>query len=147
MIVAIEGLVPDRRFTSPAAHPAAPPVEPDIYSPDWLRKQQHRPASDQPDDPVAATKTQPAAPQVLDPELDPELDPKPTPEPAPKSANGWSFPNLDPKPASTLNPFIKPQAQNRVPTATGVTFDAVLDQVNPIRLPFSPNRLFSGRRR
>jgi hypothetical protein len=59
MIVAIEGLVPDRRFSSPAAHPAAPPVDPDIYSPDWLRKQQHRPASDQPGDSVVATKPNP----------------------------------------------------------------------------------------
>src|SRR6266851_9596289 len=48
MIVAIEGLVPSgmnaRRFSPPAAQPAAPPVEPDI--PDWLRKQQHEPASE-----------------------------------------------------------------------------------------------------
>jgi len=137
MIVAIEGLVPSgmnaRRFSSPATQPAAPPVEPDI--PDWLRKQQHEPASEEPGDPVAASKTQPAAPQV------------PHPEPAPKSANGSSFPNLDLKPTIPLNPFIKPQAQNRVPTATGLTFDAVLDRVNPIRLSFSPDGRFSGRRR
>jgi hypothetical protein len=71
MIVAIEGLVPDRRFCQPSAPP--------IHSPDWLRKQQHEPASEEPGDPVAARKTQPAAPQVPDP----ELDPRPTPEPAP----------------------------------------------------------------
>jgi hypothetical protein len=118
MIVAIEGLVPDRRFSSPAA----PPVEPDI--PDWLRKQQHEPASEEPGDPVASTKTQPAAPQVLHP----EPAPKPAAEPAPKSANRSSFLNLDAKP-------------------TGLTFDAVLDRVNPIRLSFSPDGRFSGRRR
>jgi hypothetical protein len=145
MIVAIEGLVPSgmnaRRFSPPAAQPAASPVEPDI--PDWLRKQQHEPASEEPSDPVASTKPQPAAPQVLHP----EPAPKPTAEPAPKTANGSSFPNLDLKPTSPLNPFIKPQAQNRVPTATGLTFDAVLDRVNPIRLSFSPSGRFSGRRR
>src|SRR5882757_3088589 len=145
MIVAIEGLVPSgmnaRRFSSPATQPAAPPVEPDI--PDWLRKQQHEPASEEPSDPVASTKTEPAAPQV--PHSEPAS--KPTAEPAPKSANGSSFPNFDPKPTSPFNPFIKPQAQNRVPTATGLTFDAVLDRVNPIRLSFSPDGRFSGRRR
>src|SRR5882757_1459691 len=34
MIVAIEGLIPDRRRSSSAKQPAAPPVEPDTYSPD-----------------------------------------------------------------------------------------------------------------
>jgi hypothetical protein len=135
MIVAIEGLVPDRRFCQPSAPP--------IHSPDWLRKQQHEPASEEPGDPVAARKAQPAAPQVPDP----KLDPKPTPEPAPKSTNGWSFPNLDRKPASPLNPFINPAPQSHVPTATGITFDAVLDRLNPIRLSLSPDRRFSGRRR
>jgi hypothetical protein len=139
MIVAIEGLVPGRRLSSPAA----PPVEPDGYGPDWLRKQQHQSGVEDPGDLVAATKAQPAAPHVLDP----ELDPKPTAKQAPKSAAGSSFRNLDPKPTSPLNPFIKPEAQNRVPTATGLTFDAVLDRANPIRLSFSPNKLFSGRRR
>jgi hypothetical protein len=138
MIVAIEGLIPDRRF-SPATQPAAPPVEADIYKAEWLRKQQHEPASEEPGDPGAATKTQPAAPQVLHPE--------PTAEPAPKSAVGSSFPNLDPAPTSPLNPFIKPEALNRVPAATGMTYDAVLDRTNPIRLSFSPDRRFSGRRR
>src|SRR5271170_4306439 len=47
MIVAIEGLIPsgtmnDRRLSSSAAtQPAAPPVRADIYTPEWLRKQQH----------------------------------------------------------------------------------------------------------
>src|SRR5580698_1236372 len=40
MIVAIEGLIPDRRFSPPAAQPAAPPVEPDIYASKWRREQQ-----------------------------------------------------------------------------------------------------------
>jgi hypothetical protein len=47
MIVAIEGLVPSgmnaRRFSPPAAQPAAPPVEAHIHTADWLCKQQHDP--------------------------------------------------------------------------------------------------------
>ena len=146
MIVAIEGLIPsrtmnDRRLSPPATQPAAPPVDPDIYTPEWLRKQQH--ASEDPGDPVAATKTQPAAPQVPHPEPAPE----PKAEPAPKTANDSSSSNLDRNQTSPLNPFIKPEALNRVPAATGFAFDAVLDRANPIRLSFSPNGRFSGRRR
>jgi hypothetical protein len=141
MIVAIEGLIPDRRFSPPATQPAAPSVEADINPAAWLRKQQ--PACEEPGDPVAATKTQPAAPQVPHPEHAPE----PKAEPAPKSANGSSFPNLDRNQTSPLNPFIKPEAMNRVPAATGLTFDALLDLANPIRLSFSPNGRLPGKRR
>jgi hypothetical protein len=137
MIVAIEGLIPDRR--SPlAAQPAAPPVKADITA-EWLREQQHQAGGEDPGDPVAATKTEPAAPQVPDPE--------PAAEPAPKTANDSSPFNLDRNQTSPLNPFIKPEALNRVPAATGLTFDALLDSANPIRLSFSPNGRFSGRRR
>ena len=139
MIVAIEGLIPDRRSSPSGTQPAAPPVDLDIYTPEWLRKQQHQPAREEPGDPVAATKTQPAAPQVPHPE--------PTAEPAPKTANDSSSSNLDRNQTSLLNPFIKPEALNRVPAATGFALDAVLDRVNPIRLSFSPNGRFSGRRR
>ncbi len=141
MIVAIEGLVPDRRLSPPATQPAAPPVDPDIYTPEWLRKQQH--ASEDPGDPVAATKTRPTAPQVPNPELAPE----PTAEPASKTANDSSSPNLDRNQTSPLNPFIKPEALSRVPAATGFTLDAFLDGASPISLSFSPNRHFSGQRR
>jgi hypothetical protein len=134
MIVAIEGLIPDRRFSPPATQPVAPPVKADIYTAEWLRKQQHQSGVEDPGDPVAATKTEPAAPQVPN-------------EPAPKTANDSSFPNLDRNQTSPLNPFIKPEALNRVPAATGLTFDAVLDRANPIRVSFSPNGRFSGRRR
>jgi hypothetical protein len=47
---------------------------------------------------------------------------------------------------SPLKPFIKPEALNRVPDATGIIYDAVLERANPIRLSFSPDRRFSGRR-
>jgi hypothetical protein len=139
MIIAIEGLIPDRRLSPPATQPAVPPINAQIYESEWLRKQQHEPACEESGDPVAATKTQPAAPQVLDPE--------PTAEPAPKTANNSSSPSPDRNRTRPLNPFIKPEALNRVPDATSFAFDAVLDRANPIRLSFSPNGRFSGRRR
>jgi hypothetical protein len=140
MIVAIEGLIPDRRFSASAGtQPAAPPVKADIYASEWRRKQQHQPLAEEPGDPVAATKTPPAAPQVPDPE--------PTPEPAPKPANDTSSPNLDRNQPSIANPFINPERLNRVPEATGYVFDAVLDQASSLRLPFSRDRRFTGRRR
>ena len=80
MIVAIEGLIPsrtmnDRRFSPSGNQPAAPPVSAEIYSSGWRREQQHQPVGEEPTDPVAATETRPAAPQVPEPD--------PTPEPAP----------------------------------------------------------------
>jgi hypothetical protein len=138
MIAAIEGLIPDRRFSPSRTQPAAPPVEVDIYEPDWLRKQKNQPAAEEPGDPVAATEAQPAVPHVHVPE--------PTPEPAPKPPNETSFPNLGNQP-SPLNPFINPRSPNWVPDATGHVFDAVLDRGSSLRLSFSPDKRFSGPRR
>jgi hypothetical protein len=134
MIVAIEGLVPDRRSSpSAGAQPAAPPVKAQIYESEWLRKQQHQPVAEEPGDPVAA------APQVPHPE--------PTSEPTPELANDTSSPNLGPKQPSPANPFINPVGVNWVPDATGHVFDAVLDKASSLRPSFSLNKRFSGRRR
>jgi hypothetical protein len=139
MIVAIEGLIPDRRFSPPATQPVAAPVEADIENAEWLRQQQHPSVGEEQGDTVAVTKTQPAAPQVPDPE--------PTAEPAPKTVSDLSSSNLGRHQTTPLNPFIKPPALNRVPAATDFVFDAVLDRVNPIRLSWAPNGRFSGKRR
>jgi hypothetical protein len=139
MIVAIEGLIPDRRLSPSGTQPAASPVEAQIYEAEWLRKQQHQAAGEEPGDAVAATEAQPAAPHVPEPEL--------TPEPAPKSANDTSSPSLDRNEPSLANPFINPEKLNRVPDATGYVFDAVLNKANSLRLPFSPDKRFSRRRR
>jgi hypothetical protein len=137
MIVAIEGLIPDRRLSPSGTQPAAPPVEPDIYASKWRREQQHQPVGEEPGDPVVATETQPAAPHV----------PEPTPEPASKPPNDTLSPNLDRNQPSIANPFINPVRLNRVPDATDLVFDAVLDRGNSLRLSFSPDKRFSGRRR
>src|SRR5258707_10962739 len=42
MIVAIEGLIPDRRSSQSATQPAAPPIEADIYAAQWLGKPQRQ---------------------------------------------------------------------------------------------------------
>jgi hypothetical protein len=138
MIVAIEGLIPDRRLSS-GTQPAAPPINAEMYEAEWLREQQHQPAGEEPGDAVAAAAPPPAAPQVPELEL--------TPEPAPKPANGTSSPNLDRNEPSVVNPFINPEKLNRVPAATGYVFDAVLDKPSSLRLSFSPDKRFSGRRR
>jgi hypothetical protein len=139
MIVAIEGLIPDRRLSPSAAQPAAPPVEADIYASKWRRKQEHQPADEETSDPVTATKTEPPAPHVPEPE--------PTPEPAPKLTNDTSSPNFDRNQPTLANPFINPEKLNRVPDATGFAFEAVLDKATSLRRSFSPDRRFSGRRR
>ena len=139
MIVAIEGLIPTRRFSSPETQPKAPPVDAPFYKSQWLREQQQQPVAEEPGDPVAGTKTPPAAPQVPHPE--------PAPAPAAARANDTSYPNLDLPQPSLANPFINSKGLNWVPDATGCVFDAVLDTTGSLRLPFSPDKRFSGRRR
>ena len=148
MIVAIEGLIPsgtmnDRRLSPSQTQPAAPPVDAQIYNSAWRPEQHHQPVGEEPRDPLAGTKTTPAAPQVPDPETAPE----PAPEPAPTPATDTSSPNLDRNQPSLANPFINPRSPNWVPAATGYVFDAVLDRADSLRLPVSPERGFSGRRR
>jgi hypothetical protein len=135
MIAAIEGLIPDRRLSPSGTQHAAPPIQAEIYPAERLRNQQHQPAEEEPGDPVATTKTQPAAPP----------EPQPASELAPKPANGTSSLNLDQNQPSVANPFINPEG--RVPAATNYVFDTVLDRPNSVRLSFSPDRSFSGRRR
>src|ERR1700685_1314042 len=47
MIVAIEGLIPDRRSSPPETQPKAPPVNAEIYESECLRKPQHQAAGPQ----------------------------------------------------------------------------------------------------
>ncbi len=138
MIVAIEGLIPsgtmnDRRLSPSGTQPAAPPVQPQIYRSQW-RSQQSQAAVEEPGDPVAATETQPAAPQVPDPAL----------QPPPLHR---SHQNFDPNQPSLAKPFIIPQPLNQVPAATDCVFDAVLNTASSSGPSFSPNKRFSGRLR
>ncbi len=131
MIVAIEGLIPDRRFSPSQPQSAAAPAAPQIYVADWLRKQQHQAEDTEPDDSAAAA--QPGA--------------QPAPEPPPQPAKDALSPTPDRNHASPVNPFIHPPRMSPVPDATGFAFDAVLDPASPLRLPlFSrKGRLARGR--
>jgi hypothetical protein len=133
MIVAIEGLIPERRLSPSGTQPAAPPAEAQIYNSESRREQQHQPLGEEPGQPVNATKTPATAPQVL--ERRPEL------------ATGTSFPDLDWNQSSVVNPFVNPEKVNRAPAATSYVFDVVLDAASSLRLPFSKAKGFSGPRR
>ena len=61
MIVAIEGLIPDRRLPPAQTQPTAPPVEAQFYKSQWRRKQQHQVAGEEPSDTVAPKEAQPGA--------------------------------------------------------------------------------------
>jgi hypothetical protein len=94
MIVAIEGLIPDRRVSTSQTQPAAPPVKAEIYTAEWLRKQQQGKDTG---DTVAPKEAQPAAIQV--PEPQPILPPEQN--------------------HIVANPFVIPDGRMRVPDATG----------------------------
>jgi hypothetical protein len=153
MIVAIEGLIPDRRFSPSETQPAAPPAKAQIYSSQWRREQQHQAAGEEPGDAVAAAEAQAAAPQA--PDLEPD------PNPVPKLANAAPPPpdrnfdlnfdrnydrDLDRNQPSLPDPLI-PQGLNRVPLETDSGFHALLDTTSPPRQPFSLKKGPFARRR
>jgi hypothetical protein len=115
MVVAIEGLIPDRRLSPSATQPTAPPVKAQIYTSEWRRQEQSAAAED-PADPVAATPPEPVAP--------------------PPAHN-----------TDQLNPFVIPEALNRVPLATSGVFDACLNTNSSLRLPLSNQPGHFARRR
>jgi len=121
LIVAIQGLIPGRLSPS-ATQPTAPPVEPEIYTSEWLRKKQQDP---DPGDAAVPTEAQPVANQV------PHLEPAPQPTP-PLEQNH-----------TVANPVVIPEGRMRVPDATGGAYDAVPDT----RQPFSIQKGRFGRRR
>jgi len=124
MIVAIEGLIPDRRLSPPETQPTAPPVEAQIYSSQWRRQQQHQGADEDPGATVAPQEAQPGANLVPEPEPTPPLD--------------QSHPSL-------ANPFVIPEAMMRVPASVGF-FDAVRDTTSSLRLPLSKKGPLVNRR-
>jgi hypothetical protein len=117
MIVAIEGLIPSG--TTNGRRPSPSGMQ------QWPSEQQRQPTGEDPGDAVAPAE----------------------PEPVPQPANGTSSPYLDRNEPSVANPFVNPEKLNRVPAATNYVFDAVLDKPSSLSLSFSPDKLFSGRRR
>jgi hypothetical protein len=129
MIVALEGLIPDRRLSQSTTQPATPPVEAEIYTAEWLRKQQNQATAEEPGDTVHA-EPQPVANHV------------PHPEHAPRP-----IPPLEPTRPSPANPFDVLQARMRVPDAAGGILDPVQETASSHRLPFSIKKGPFGRRR
>jgi hypothetical protein len=72
MIVAIEGLIPDRRAGSAEKNPAPPPNKPQIYESEWLREQRRKDNGPQPDpilnqeDELAIAEAEPAPGSAAD---------------------------------------------------------------------------------
>ena len=60
MIVAIEGLIPDRRAGSTEKKPVPPPTRPEIYRAAWLREQPENPIDPQPDPALAQEEDDPS---------------------------------------------------------------------------------------
>jgi hypothetical protein len=118
MIVAIEGLIPGRPSPS-ATQPTAPLVKAEIYTAEWLRKQQ------QGSDAVVPSEDKTGANEIPHP----EHAPQPTPP-------------LEPN-HSVANPVVIPEGRMRVPDATGGAYNAVPDT----RLPFSIQKGRFGKRR
>jgi hypothetical protein len=112
MIVAIEGLIPDRRLAPAGTQSTAPSVPPQIYVSEWRRRQKQAEGTE----PGTAVEAQPGAPQT------------PQPEPAPTPAKDAPSPN-------PANPFIHPEKLSRTPGATDYTFDTVLHAAGALRLP------------
>jgi hypothetical protein len=132
MIIAIEGLIPDRRSSPSGTQPAAPTVTADIYEAEWLGKQQNQAAGEQPGDAVAAAESRPAAPQV--PDLEPAPNPADDAPPPPPHRN--DEPNFDHNQPSLAGALIPP-ALNRIPLSTDRGFHALLDPTSSPRQPFS----------
>jgi hypothetical protein len=130
MIVAIEGLIPDRRAASPRNQPAPPPVTPDIYKSAWLRAQQ---TGENDGENVDPPQTASQGETATGPSSAPD-GPPPTAEPAPAPAAAVSQQRTAPG-NGTPTPSLAP----RVPMADHFAPDT--------RVPFSIKKNPFARRR
>jgi hypothetical protein len=112
MIIAIEGLIPDRRSASARNKPADPPVKAEIYQAAWLRKQR-----EDADSPPAPAQQEAAPEPHSDSAQPPVSDPT-----ADLTASAFPAPLSPPQPAFLAS---------RVPGA---------DFVPPDRVPFSTKK-------
>jgi hypothetical protein len=125
MIVAIEGLIPDRRAGSKDNKSAPPPSQPDIYEAEWLRQQQGKTIDPQPH--PAPVEEQDKVGLV-----------EPEPEPAPGSAEDAppsSGPIFDSRESTFANGFNSSETTPSAPSAPDT------------RVPFSIKKYPFARRR
>ena len=114
----------------PKPNPRPRPSRQQIYTSQWLRKQQHQAAGRG----ARRSRCRHGSPT--------RRQPGPRAEPRPPST-----PPLERNHPSPANPFIIPEAMKRVPAATDRVFDAVLDTTSSLRLPLSPKKGPFARRR
>jgi hypothetical protein len=135
MIVAIEGLIPNRRAVSAQKVPAPPPDHSSFYTPEWMRNQQNGNSVD-PQSPQAPEEAQQEAapePQSAPGSTDgPPLISSPTPDLTPNVIESSFF-------GSPLNPPQTTSSVPRVPTADYFAPDT--------RVPFKIDKNRFGRRR
>ncbi len=122
MIVAIEGLIPDRRAGSKNNQSAPPPSQPDIYPAAWLRRQQGETIDPRP------------GPALVEEEDEPNLA-----EPAPGSAEDA------PLPPDTLSPIFDPSGFANRPNSSEPTPSA--PSAPDTKVPFSIKKNPFARRR
>jgi hypothetical protein len=112
MIIAIQGLIPDRRTAGRPEKPsAAPPAPAPFYKAAWLREQE-QPTTQAESKPAPAKKDDPAP-----------ADPQPTPGSPP-----------EPSASAAANPFTTPSTTRQT---TSWVPDALFDSAPDTRVPFS----------
>ena len=132
MIVAIEGLIPDRRLSPSGPQPAAPPINAQIYEPSGSASSSTNPQVKSQATPSPPTKPNPPrlrsrTRSLLSIRPSSRLD-------APPHRNDHR--NFDHNQPSLAEPVI-PQPMNRVPLAEDSGFHALLDTISSPRQPFS----------
>jgi len=135
MIVAIEGLIPDRRAVSAQSKPAPAPVNPPFYVSKWMRNQQNQESVD-PQPPPAPEPEAPQEEVAAEPPSAPGGPDGPLPEPTPGPTPDLSEPSFF---AGPLNPSQTTSSLPRVPMADYFAPDT--------RVPFSIDKNRFGRRR
>jgi hypothetical protein len=132
MIIAIEGLIPDRRAASARNKPAPPPVDAQIYPAAWLRTQQPGQNVDpEPTPPPSNCHPDRSEAQRRDPRLSQTSSPSATPEPT-DVAEPTVF-------AAPVNPSPKASSVPRVPMADYFAPDTRVP-FSTKRNPFAPRR-------
>ncbi len=132
MIVAIEGLILDRRLSAAHAQPASPPVRPQIYVSEAMRRQPQA-EGNEPVESVTAVQAQPITPPVPEPPGNPAND-------APSVAEDHGHTSQD-------NPFTYSKGVSWVPNAVRPNLDAFANTTSPRRPPFSSGKGHFGRGR
>jgi hypothetical protein len=123
MIVAIEGLIPNRRGTAASAQTASPAHTPPTYVAEPLRPQRDAERTQRDAERTQQSETIPSAEAPATPSHRPEPPPQPTAAADLRPHHGIH------------NPIPSPTQTNRVPDAMGHVYDAHVEPVGALQLP------------